>query len=422
MKKILISIALCILLLGTFVQVSALENESTNLNTNVQIEEEMTSSVLSVSEKEKLNAISPELAENEVIIKLKEADVLTNFINEIEIAYATEKSDSLKYGQQQLQEWGISLNDEVKDIYLLARECLDSYYDGLDITSKVFHDFAFENYNNGFLELYSKANENIYFASLYVYISIYCQNVNEDVYDDTMTLKLSSYDINSLDEVLINEDFLKMSMEDVLIDDFTSDFINKDVNIKLKEYEVSISKASYDYFPQLDGLAIEYYAETFGKDPNTSSCHYIENGNCTNFVSQALFFGGLPTQKISSDSSQNGYVDTTDRWFYYINDSESGFSCSTSWVRVEDLYDYLAPYYGTLATYSEDTISNYLNIGFVLQGRKFLNLNYSHSVIIVENDEDVYELLYAANTNNTSDEDLSVFYDSFYRYRVIQTY
>ena len=44
----------------------------------------------------------------------------------------------------------------------------------------------------------------------------------------------------------------------------------------------------------------------------------------------------------ATDKTANKYVSTTDRWFYYSNNSNSGYSTSTTWVRVADLYKFLA--------------------------------------------------------------------------------
>ena len=84
-----------------------------------------------------------------------------------------------------------------------------------------------------------------------------------------------------------------------------------------------------------------------------------------------------------------------------------------------DLYSYLSPNYAVFETSNGDTMSPYLNKGFLLQGKHII-ASYSHSVIVTKDSSNA--LCYCAHSSPRLDEPISTFYDGFSKYRVVQVY
>ena len=105
------------------------------------------------------------------------------------------------------------------------------------------------------------------------------------------------------------------------------------------------------FWPVLDQKAIVDYAHKYAKKYNPEYRVPDSGSDCTNFVSQALYAGGLTMDPPSIRGTNPGTTTTTEEWYYYNSPSatadtpyERAVAVSTSWVRVEDLYTYLAPH------------------------------------------------------------------------------
>lgn len=168
----------------------------------------------------------------------------------------------------------------------------------------------------------------------------------------------------------------------------------------------------------LNGQVIESYARTWALSRNDYYRWYDVNNDCTNFASQALYNGGLHMTYYTSDESADGVVNTTARWFYFQNSSKSTYSISTSFIRVLEIYNYLAPNYATFSTTNGQTMTSYLNRGFLLQGKQLYG-NYSHSVIVTLVSG---KPAYCGHSNPRYDEPIQTFYNGYYTYRVVQVY
>lgn len=213
------------------------------------------------------------------------------------------------------------------------------------------------------------------------------------------------------------EDIDDMSFSEIAYDDSKENFIDTKVPKILKEYIDTYSTKSA--WPKMNGSTIESYARKYANGTNSAFATININADCTNFVSQALYNGGLPITYITSDRTANGIVNSTARWFHFNNNGTStGYSVSTSWIRVVELYDYLAPHYGVFETSSGNTMSPYLNRGFVLQGKPTIG-KYAHSVIVTITNGNI---TYCAHSVSRKDAAIQNFYNSYSKFRVVQTY
>ncbi len=119
-------------------------------------------------------------------------------------------------------------------------------------------------------------------------------------------------------------------------------------------------------------------------------------GNCNNYISQALFAGGIP---MDSD----GYNNTQWKWYGEEVDDEDGsdWGRSPAWTGVAEFYTYASENegYGLAALVDENVFSG--SMGDVLQYGH--NGDWLHSVIIsdVINDDDGNMADYLINSNTT---------------------
>lgn len=167
----------------------------------------------------------------------------------------------------------------------------------------------------------------------------YCYEEENPDYFDTLTTDDLQDDFRNFPSTWSN----KLSNIDLLLNDFNN-IVNE--NFSLSNFSASTNSINRE--------KIADYAEKYALLRNSLYRDFEESGgDCTNFISQALYYGGLNQ--------------TTD-WKPY----------TYPWIRVRDLRDYLI--YNGLATESSKIGENYLG-GLV----QFSTTNYdgwSHSAII----------------------------------------
>lgn len=122
-------------------------------------------------------------------------------------------------------------------------------------------------------------------------------------------------------------------------------------------------------------------------------------GDCTNFVSQCIFAG---CNKMNYNKN--------DGW-YYIN----GNNKSPSWTGVEFLYNFLIHNKGDGPSGKETTIDK-LDIGDIIQ-LNFDGNKFSHSLIVIQNAENINNTLVATHTFDTFGKKVLDY--NFYSYRCI---
>lgn len=142
------------------------------------------------------------------------------------------------------------------------------------------------------------------------------------------------------------------------------------------------------------------YAKKWAYLRNPSYYNYDKiGGDCTNFISQCIFTG----------CNQMNY--NKNNGWYYID----GNNKSPSWTGVEFLYKFLISNKSNGPEGKETTIDN-LDIGDIIQ----LNFNgekFSHSLVVVQNSNSIYNTLVASHTFDAFGKSLAEY--NYYTYRCI---
>lgn len=377
--------------------------------------------MLTSSEIAVLNKFGDTLSDNSLVKEFKKANVLDDFITFMDESFANQIRNDSEDMLNQLKAWGIDENYTVKDIGILAQNYLCEQKSNIKIDSPEFHELVAFYFNNNY-PLYGIAEEDTRFGALYVYMCIYYEAFcSESGYMPSSQILTATV----LDE---KRQAFKTSVEpatiqEVVVDDAEQNIKSTYTNLYVKQYAERAAIDSNDpVWPNLNGDAIQTYARTYANE-SISNYHnnyyiFIDGGDCTNFVSQALYNGYLPMTYYSGEQNANGYTETSERWFYFNNNTTNGYSASTCWVRVVELYDYLSPHYACCEKKADDEMSPYLNKGFVLQGKPFIG-RYKHSVIVTKTNG---QKTYCAHSSQKVDADIATFYDSFYKCRVVQVY
>lgn len=177
------------------------------------------------------------------------------------------------------------------------------------------------------------------------------------------------------------------------------------------------------FWPTLDQKAIVDYAHKYAKKYNPAYRVPPSGEDCTNFVSQALHAGGLSMTPSSIRGTDPGIKTTTEQWYYYNSPSanartpyDRAVAVSTSWLRVVDLYSYLAPHYATVTSTNDDVVRRNLKAGYVIQGGPSLG-RYEHSSIVTEKNG---KWCYTAHTNDRKDRDMKHYFNAYDKFRVIK--
>lgn len=142
------------------------------------------------------------------------------------------------------------------------------------------------------------------------------------------------------------------------------------------------------------------YAKKWAYSRNPQYYNYDSiGGDCTNFVSQCIFAG----------YNQMNYK--KEYGWYYINANNK----TPSWTGVTFLYNFLITNKSDGPKGKESTI-NKLDIGDVIQ-LSFDGNDFSHSLIVVQASNDIYNTLVAAHTLDCFGKRLSEY--NYARYRCI---
>lgn len=344
----------------------------------------------SYSEKSKLKKVNNGNDSMENVFKIKKAGKLDEFSNVLNKKYDEKKQKYMNRQKDNFKKYGLTDKTTVLELEEKAQEYLNIYYGGIKVGSQEFKEFLKSNMR-GTTGIAKKAKEDSHFGVLYTYMRTYSDNINE-IYNLTLNQ-------------VCEKDFDKKFKTTYSID-VTNEYMDS-------------NQIARSVWPPLDGNAIQNYAREYAYF-NNPSYKYFSGANCTNFVSQALYNGGLYQTSYAGEENKSGFISTTTRWFHFNNNTPKGYSISTSWVRVNDLYSYLAPHYGSGSETNGSSILPALNKGFVLQGTYDMHDgDYDHSVIVTMKNGKFY---YCANSNSRHDEPIQSFFSSFDEYRVIQTY
>lgn len=130
------------------------------------------------------------------------------------------------------------------------------------------------------------------------------------------------------------------------------------------------------------------------------------SSDCTNFVSQCLYAGGIPMDS---------------QWYCY-----SSSSVSSSWISVNRMYDYLIG--NNIARCTEMSQNNYIfsiddsgvAIGDVIQFYNITALTYSHGALVTVYDPNHSEIFYTSHSKSRYDYSLFDLWGSTWEYTSIR--
>lgn len=368
-----------------------------------EIEKNIEVKKLDREEREILDLIMPvfemEPKNLEIIADDKQLD---SFISDVK---GNMEKEVEKYSNDIIEEvrgYGINDTDTVEDIREKAEVGLRNIDSNIEIDSPEFEKIVHKYIDSDEYPVERMAQEDPDFGALYIYMCIYDTYIIND--DKSTVVDYGTY--SSLDDI----ESLRIS--EIAENDGMESYINVDVPQLVKAYTSTKSTA----WPKLNGNKIHSYARTYALNNNPS--YVTQTADCTNFVSQALFYGGLKKTFYTSEKNKNGVVETDKRWFYFNNNSRSKYAVSSSWIRVNELYNYLAPHYGVFTTQNKSKMNDYLQPGFVLQGKKAIGA-FKHSVIVTKSGN---EWKYCAHSYARKNAPLKQFYDAYKTVRVIQTF
>jgi len=360
--------------------------------------------ILSSSEIEALNRYDGNLKDNEMVLFIKEHGYLESFIQRLDSALDQKIENELSEKTNQIEQWGLNPEDNLKNLEDKVQKYLNENNNGIVIGTLEFELLLDKCLSNGASGIACKAKSDPSMGQIYLYMCIY-KNYHKG-------------ELTATSKSIFSDQYYNKSLKEICCEDIIQDFVSTDSLSILRSF---IEEMNLDFsppWPALNGSSIQTYARTWAMTRNSYYLWYEANNDCTDFASQALFYGGLYMTYYSSDQTANGLVSTPTRWFYFNNSSQSGYSISTSFIRVLELYNYLAPHYATFSTTNSSTMTTYLNKGFLLQGKPFIG-DYAHSVVITLVSGSPR---YCAHSNCRYDEPIATFYNGYYQYRVVQVY
>ena len=204
----------------------------------------------------------------------------------------------------------------------------------------------------------------------------------------------------------LSDDFMQMTIQDIID-------ANREKELFVAQTRNSTRAVSSSY----SGSAAASYAIRYGVNYNSAAYPFysaLEGGDCTNFVSQCLFAGGIP--KVGSKSAEGIYNSTT-QWYCictYDPGYQSGngreYALSTSWIRATDFNTYMTSIANSKTVKTSTTsLYNSCSVGDVVQLLSSAGSPY-HTVIISEKTSSGAS--YCGHTNDTDGSPISKLFEN----------
>jgi hypothetical protein len=194
---------------------------------------------------------------------------------------------------------------------------------------------------------------------------------------------------------------IDLENKDKTIPQIREEVILQDSEVQKQENKGRRSKRSVSGYSPRVAVA---YADSYTSRRNKAYPSYIYN--CTNYVSQCLYAGGMPMKKLTP--LPGGTNETTKYW--YCGTPYHKSNVSTSWMRVTDFYSYWAPKVSDV-NYTEDTsVSKNGKVGDVVLFRNAKTGKKYHAMIITKKDKN--QVYLNGNTTNRKQYPISEYSDS----------
>ncbi|KGG80437.1 hypothetical protein Y919_06370, partial [Caloranaerobacter azorensis H53214] len=200
------------------------------------------------------------------------------------------------------------------------------------------------------------------------------------------------------------EKFTMAHVKDKTIKEIKEEIINQDEKIKEKE-DKTFELSGYNPYQARD-YAYSWYNR---RNPAYNTWPF----DCTNFISQCIYTGGV-NEHLPSSGVYTGVKETTDYWYserVYVVDKGYRWAESTSWIRVVDFYAYWASRVPNVNYVNNTDVSVYGEIGDVVQLMDSSTLRRYHTTIITKKENGIVYLTY--HTADTKDKRIDEFDDEF---------
>lgn len=251
---------------------------------------------------------------------------------------------------------------------------------------------------------------------------------------DLIHAYMAEYKVNYEDYLLCQALLTDEYEADLVIDDITrsNDCISADGDTGMVQFSVTESFLSktiadiieentnrYNAVPnntrssKLSGYSASdaaNYAVKWGEDHNSVYPNYsLSGGDCTNFVSQCIYAGGLA---MNGSSASVGTVDSTSKWYCIYIKSTLGvrkYAITTSWIRVSDFNTYLGSLVSKSTKTTLSTLISSCSAGDVVQLADKTTGTPYHSIII--NAKGSATAYFCGHTSNRSNADVKDYLD-----------
>lgn len=268
---------------------------------------------------------------------------------------------------------------------------------------KIFQTYVDEN-NLGIKKGTPEYLEYIYNQMFYGEDEKLANHPQKDLMKDYFTeYIIACQDVEGSDEELNQSKPISVDLEnnDKTIPQIREEVVLQDSEVQKQENQCRRVKRSLSgYSPR---LAVAY-ADIYTSRRNKGYPSYVYN--CTNYVSQCLFAGGVQMRK--PNPIPGGTHETTKYW--YCGTPHQKSSVSTSWMRVTDFYSYWAPKISDV-NYTESTsVSKNGKVGDVVLFRNSRTGKRYHAMIITKKDRN--QVYLNGNTTNRKQYPISKYSDS----------
>lgn len=206
------------------------------------------------------------------------------------------------------------------------------------------------------------------------------------------------------------------------------DFLNKTIQDcrneateqENKEYPDDQGIASHMQYASYNASAAIAYARKYATSPNRTDYPYFSS-DCTNFVSQCVFAGGM---RMYGAPKQIGHESTTDKWYcdlfseWHGNYEYVDYGYSTSWSVAGDFYAYWRNQCASSGSaYSSSSVLARTTAGSVIHLVSLETGKIYHSIILTRKSGGT--ATYCAHSFDRLDKDFSTVDDSSNDFRYI---
>lgn len=202
-----------------------------------------------------------------------------------------------------------------------------------------------------------------------------------------------------------NINTVNLQNKDKTVAQIRKESIEEDTQLQSSEEDTQLQSSNDENSPKVvrriagyNAIAARNYAYRNYNTQNKAYNYYGSNGgDCTNFVSQCLYAGGM--KETIPSRVPNGINGTSSYWYSLKP------NVSTAWIRVADFHSYWAPKVPDANYEGDTTVSRNGKVGDVVQIRYAGTLKRWHTMIITKKDSK--QVYLSGHTTNRKDHPIS---------------